>query len=72
MEARPGGLREERGREGHEGVDVEAGLPVTDGPPQPMGSGKMTSSLREVWNWPSGGEEVGGGRRGAGGGAVRP
>lgn len=26
-----------------------AGLPVTDGPGQPMDSGEMTSSPREVW-----------------------
>lgn len=46
-----------------------AGLPVTDGQAQPMGSEKMTSSPREVWNWRSSGWEVGGGRRRAGGGA---
>lgn len=45
-----------------------AGLPVTDGPEQPMGSGEMTSSPREVWNWRSWGEEVGGGPRRAGAG----
>lgn len=49
---------------------MRAGLPVTDGPGQPMRSREMTSSPREVWNWRSGCEEVGGGRRGAGGGAT--
>ena len=51
---------------------MAAGLPVTDGPAQPMGSGEMTSLSRKVWNWWSGGEEVGGGRRRAGGGALGP
>lgn len=32
---------------------------MSGGTTQPMGNGEMTSSLRKVWNWPSGGEEVG-------------
>ncbi|KFO36648.1 hypothetical protein H920_01874 [Fukomys damarensis] len=34
-------------------VWTAAQLPVTDSKAQPMGSEKMTSSPREVWNWTS-------------------
>lgn len=46
-----------------------ARLPVNDSPAQPITKGEMTSSLREVWNWWSSGQKVGG-RRGRAGGGV--
>lgn len=33
---------------------------MTDGRGQPIESREMTSSLREIWNWPRRREEVGG------------
>lgn len=63
-----GGLRVGQSREAR----AAAGLPVTDGPTQPMDSGEMTSLPRVVWNWRRGDKEVGGGRRRAGGGALGP
>lgn len=43
-------------------ASTAARLPVNDSPAQPIARGEMTSSLREVWNWRSSGQEVGGGR----------
>lgn len=50
-------------------ASTAARLSVNDSPAQPIARGEMTSSLREVWNWRSSGQEVGGGR-GRGGGGV--